>query len=211
MVVVFRSRLYTLVGGYIQIEITKIDCVAVFRLQLPRLVVWSYLYWDFQEWWGGYVKIEIIKIHEMINAFRLRLPRLLGPLYLDWDSYIDIFITLFIIIIKSEVSNFPILVIFAVVVCLRWVYYHILLSIIFYLSLSLYIYIYIYISRERRDLLSIVDVQSMVLANERIYYGLWVVFVCLQITPSHYHHYADLSEGIEVLKYLSSICCRVCV
>ena len=41
-----------------------------------------------------------------------------------------------------------------------------------------------------------------------------VVFVCLQITPSHYHHYADLSEGIELLKCLvrymmPSVCLRL--
>ena len=53
-------------------------------------------------------------------------------------------------------------------------------------------------------------VQPMVFANYRIHCGLWVVFVCLQTTPSHYHHYADLSEGIELLKCLSGICCRVC-
>ena len=45
------------------------------------------------------------------------------------------------------------------------------------------------------------------------YMGLHVLNwpVCLQITPSHYHHYADSSEGIELLTCLSSICCRVCV
>ena len=73
----------------------------------------------------------------------------------------------------------------------------------------------IYIS-EHWDLVSIIcvqfiDVQSMVFANDRIHYGLQVVFVCLQITPSHYHHYADSSEGIELIKCLSGICCRVCV
>ena len=73
-----------------------------------------------------------------------------------------------------------------------------------------------YISREHWDLVSIIcvqsiDVQSMVFANDRIHYGLQVVFVCLQITPSHYHHYADSSEGIELIKCLSGICCRVCV
>ena len=51
----------------------------------------------------------------------------------------------------------------------------------------------------------------MVFANDRIHYGLLGVFVCLQITPSHYHHYADLSEGIGLLKCLSGICCRVCL
>ena len=38
-----------------------------------------------------------------------------------------------------------------------------------------------------------------------------IVSVCLLITPSHYHHYADVSEGIELLKCWSGICCRVCV
>ena len=56
-----------------------------------------------------------------------------------------------------------------------------------------------------------IDVQSMVFANDRILYGLHVVFVCLQITPSHYHQYADSSEGIELIEYLSGIRCRVCV
>ena len=93
--------------------------------------------------------------------------------------------------------------IFFVVVCLRWLYYHSLSSIT-------------YISREHWDFVSIIcvqsiDVQSMVFANDRIPYGLQVVFFCLQITPSHYHHYADSSECIELIKCLSCICCRVCV
>ena len=41
-----------------------------------------------------------------------------------------------------------------------------------------------------------------------------VMFVCLQITTSHHHHYADLSEGIELLKclvsyMLPSVCLRL--
>ena len=58
-----------------------------------------------------------------------------------------------------------------------------------------------------------IDVQSMVFANDRIHYGLQVVFVCLQITLSHYHHYADSSEGIELIKcfryMLPSVCLRL--
>ena len=38
------------------------------------------------------------------------------------------------------------------------------------------------------------------LCNDQIHYGLQVVFVCLHITPSHYHHYADSSEGIGLIK-----------
>ena len=37
-----------------------------------------------------------------------------------------------------------------------------------------------------------------------------IVFVCLYITPSHYHHCANLSEDIELIKRLSDIFCRVC-
>ena len=54
---------------------------------------------------------------------------------------------------------FPLLSYFSVVVCLRWLYYHILSSIT-------------YISREHWDLVSIIDVQSVVFANDRIHYGL---------------------------------------
>ena len=38
-----------------------------------------------------------------------------------------------------------------------------------------------------------------------------LMFVCLQVTPCHYHLYADLSEGIELLNCLWGIRCRVCV
>ena len=40
----------------------------------------------------------------------------------------------------------------------------------------------------------------------------WVqtLFVCLYITPSHFHHCANLSEDIELIKCLSDIFCRVC-
>ena len=89
--------------------------------------------------------------------------------------------------------------IFSVVVCLRWLYYHILSSIT-------------YISPEHWDLVSIIDagsidVQSMVFANDRIHYGLQVVFVCLQITPSHYHHFA--SNKMLFRYMLPSVCLRL--
>ena len=40
-------------------------------------------------------------------------------------------------------------------------------------------------------------VQFMVSANSRIRFGLQIMFVCLYITASHYHHCANLSEDIE--------------
>ena len=48
-------------------------------------------------------------------------------------------------------------------------------------------------------------------ANNRLHYGLVVVYGYLHATLPHYYHYAELSEGIELLKYLSDIFCRVCV
>ena len=51
----------------------------------------------------------------------------------------------------------------------------------------------------------------MICANDRVYYGPMVVFVCLHTTLPHYHHYADVSEGIERLKCWSSTTCQVCV
>ena len=39
----------------------------------------------------------------------------------------------------------------------------------------------------------------MTCANNRVHYRL-VVYGYLHITLPHYHHYADLSEGIELLK-----------
>ena len=53
----------------------------------------------------------------------------------------------------------------------------------------------------------------MMCAYTQVHYGPMVVFVCLHIKLPRYHHYADLSEGIELLKCLSgnsvsSMCIR---
>ena len=53
-------------------------------------------------------------------------------------------------------------------------------------------------------------VQFMLSSNSRIRFGLQIAFVFLYKTPSHYHHCANLSEEIELIKYLSDIFCRVC-
>ena len=50
----------------------------------------------------------------------------------------------------------------------------------------------------------------MMSANRQIRFGLKIVFVYLYITPSHFHHCANLSEDVEFLKCLSDIFCRVC-
>ena len=48
-------------------------------------------------------------------------------------------------------------------------------------------------------------------ANDRVHYGPTAVFVCLYITLAHYHHYAELSEGIGFLKYLFQLYSVECV
>ena len=90
-----------------------------------------------------------------------------------------------IIIIKSEVLTLPI------------IFFHHILSLIAYTF------------REHRDFVLIIIAQFMMSANSRIRFGLQIVFVCLDITPSHYHHCANLSEDIEFIKCLSDIFCRV--
>ena len=50
----------------------------------------------------------------------------------------------------------------------------------------------------------------MVSANIPMRFVLKIVFVSLYITSSQYHNCANLSEGIELIKCLSNIFCRVC-
>ena len=83
------------------------------------------------------------------------------------------------------------------VVCLRCLLHHIL-------SLIAYTF------RENRDFVFIITVQFMMSANSWIRFGLLIMFVCLYITRSHYHHCANLSEDIEFVKCLSDTFCRVC-
>ena len=47
----------------------------------------------------------------------------------------------------------------------------------------------------------------MMNTNNRIRIDFQMVFVCLYITLSHYHHCANLSEDIELIKCLSDIFC----
>ena len=73
---------------------------------------------------------------------------------------------------------FPLFSYFSVVVCLRCLLHHIL---------SLIVYTF----RDNREFVFISIVQFMISANSRIRFGLQIVFVCLYITPSHYHHCAN--------------------
>ena len=95
-----------------------------------------------------------------------------------------------------QVSAFPIVIIF----------FHSRVSEMFVTSYSRIVYTF----RENWDFVFIIIVQFMMSANSRIHYGLQIVFVCLHITPSHYHHCANLSIDIGLMKCLPYIFCRVC-
>ena len=73
---------------------------------------------------------------------------------------------------------FPLFSYFSVVLCLRCLLHHIL---------SLIVYTF----QENREFIFINIVQFMMSANSRIRFGLQIVFVCLYITLSHYHHCAN--------------------
>ena len=47
--------------------------------------------------------------------------------------------------------------------------------------------------------------------NKQEHFGPMVISVCLHITLPQYHHYVDLSEGIELLKCFSDMFCLQCV
>ena len=98
---------------------------------------------------------------------------------------------------NRKYPHFPLLSYLFVVVCLRCLFHHIL-------SLIAYAF------RESREFVFIIIVQFMVSANIRKRFGLQIVLVCLHSTPSHYHHCANISKGIELIKCLSGIFCRVC-
>ena len=49
----------------------------------------------------------------------------------------------------------------------------------------------VYTFRENREFVFVSIVQFMMSANSRIRFGLQIVFACLYITPSHYHHCAN--------------------
>ena len=84
--------------------------------------------------------------------------------------------------------------------CLKWFYHHI------------YICIYIYIHPAKAGVF-VFDYCAvlMMCTYNRVHCGLMVVCGHLHITLLHYHHNADLPEGIELLKCSSDTFCLDCV
>ena len=98
---------------------------------------------------------------------------------------------------NQKYQPFPLLSYFSVVVCLGCLLHHILSRIT-------------YTFRENWNFVLNIVVQFLMRANSRIQYGLQIEFFCLYITPSHYHHCADLSVDIELDTCLPEIFYRVC-
>ena len=98
---------------------------------------------------------------------------------------------------NRKYEPFPLFSYFSVVVRPRCLLHHILSRIAYTL-------------RENWDFVFIIFVQSMINANSRIRYGLQIVFVWLYITPSYYHHSANLSVDIERMQCLPDMFYRVC-
>ena len=87
------------------------------------------------------------------------------------------------------------------VVCLSCLLHHIL---------SLIVYTF----WENREFVFISIVQFMMSANSQIRFGLQIIFVCLYITPSHYHHCANFirrhwTYNMPVRHNLSSVWVRL--
>ena len=51
-----------------------------------------------------------------------------------------------------------------------------------------------YTFRENQNFVFIIIMQFMMSANSRVRFGLQIVFVCLCIAPSHYHHCAKITD-----------------
>ena len=107
----------------------------------------------------------------------------MGLYVFNWSIYVKVVERIYLQLMLLSSSNrkyppFPLFSYFSVVVCLRCLLYHIL---------SLIVYTF----RENREFVFFSIVQFMMSANSRIRFGLQIVFVCLYITPSYYHHCAN--------------------
>ena len=93
----------------------------------------------------------------------------------------------------------------AKVVCLRWLYHHMLPV--------LYTYQYIICIHIPRQLsfYSSLLCSLMTYANDLVHYVPMVEFVCIDITLPHHHTCANISDGIKLQKCLSAIFGRVCI
>ena len=109
----------------------------------------------------------------------------------DWGSLlVGYYITHLIIIIKSELSTFPLVVIF---------FHNCVLQVVIPSSWEIWV------------LLLLLLCSLTMCTNNWAHYDPMVVYIFLHITLPHYHHYADVSESTELLKCLSGTFCQVCV
>ena len=146
-----------------------------------------------------YMLVEYLVDVYLISCLSYRLPFIVITIYgvlciqlahLSIGDWKDISIAHVIIIIKSEVSTFPIVIIF-ILGCVRCLVHHIL-------SLIACTF------HENQNFVYMITVQFMMSANNRIRFSRSYSFF-LYIRPSRYHHCANTTEDIEFIKCLSYI------
>ena len=98
---------------------------------------------------------------------------------------------------------FPLFSYFSVVVCLRCLLHHMLSFIV-------------YTFRKKREFVFISIVQFMISVNSRMRFGFQIVFVCLYITSTYYHHCANFiwrhwTHKMPVRYNLSSVWIRLSI
>ena len=111
----------------------------------------------------------------------------------------DDILMILIIIIKSEVSSFTIVVMFFRG-CVPEVAVPHMLS-VWYICIPGNLFFFC----------PLILCSLMMCANTRVHYDPMVEFICLYITLPPYHHYTDLSESIELLKCLAGTFCLECL
>ena len=88
------------------------------------------------------------------------------------------------------------------------------LYVVGFTHIYIYIYMYVYNLGTTGSCFFLLLCNLMMCANNQVHYGLVIVLICLNITLIHYHHYADVSQGFEILTCLPgtfflSVCLRL--
>ena len=152
-----------LVIGRIHMALRAYSVLDIYCLPLPSLCKTTHRHWihmNVHRVSCGCV-FNMLLVLSISNLFSLQY---MGLYVFNWPISVlgdwkDISIAHVIIIIKSEVTTFPIVIISTVVVCPRCLFHHIL-------------------SRENREFVFNIIVQFIIGANIRIRFGLEIVLVC---------------------------------
>ena len=189
------SKIHTF--SFKKISFENVVCKMAAILSRPQYV--KTIYVEFRIWaqllikslfYFFHILVEMVTLHSKLNNFinsihkmgDIRFQIAVNPCIL-WVGFQKVFTRVIALLwsyCMCDVSSY-----FSVVVYLRLLYHHML-------AVS-------YISRESWVLCFLLVPSLMMCANNRIHYDPTVLFVCFHTTLPHYHHYADLSECIELM------------